>query len=116
MLIGIIVCFVMALAATWLAGIQHIIGAPLLGLFLGIILANCMPQKFLDQSKTGAGFCSKRILRVGIILAGGTLNFSAIMKVAVGQVDACSWQHAFAGGRWNLHLRRYGGGYFVCRN
>ena len=32
MLIGIIVCFVMALAATWLAGIQHIIGAPLLGL------------------------------------------------------------------------------------
>ena len=55
MLIGIIVCFVMALAATWLAGIQHIIGAPLLGLFLGIILANCMPQKFLDQSKTGAG-------------------------------------------------------------
>lgn len=30
MLIGIIVCFVMALAATWLAGIQHIIGAPLL--------------------------------------------------------------------------------------
>ena len=81
MLIGIIVCFVMALAATWLAGIQHIIGAPLLGLFLGIILANCMPQKFLDQSKMGAGFCSKRILRVGIILAGGTLNFNAIMKV-----------------------------------
>ena len=79
MLTAIIDCILIALSATWLASIQHIIGAPLLGLFLGIILANCMPQKFLASSKAGAGFCSKRILRVGIFLAGGTLNFTAIM-------------------------------------
>ena len=81
MLIGIIVCFVMALAATWLAGIQHIIGAPLLGLFLGIILANCMPQKFLDQSKMGAGFCSKRILRVGCLILAGVFLLSVLGSV-----------------------------------
>lgn len=81
MFLGIIVCFAMALAATWLASVQHIIGAPLLGLFLGIILANCMPKPFLERSQKGAGFSSKRILRVGIILAGGTLNFTAIVKV-----------------------------------
>lgn len=75
---GIIICLGMALAATWLTTIQHVISAPLMGLFLGIIIANCMLQKFLANSKAGAGFCSKRILRVGIIFAGGTLNFKGI--------------------------------------
>ncbi len=81
MFIGIIVCLIMAIIATWLASLQHIIGAPLLGLFLGIILANIMPESFLKASQKGAAFSSKRILRIGIILAGGTLNFTAIINV-----------------------------------
>ncbi len=81
MIEGLIVCFVAAFVASWLATLQHIIGAPLLGLFIGILLANFMPKAFLERSQKGAAFSSKRILRVGIILAGATLDFKSIVQV-----------------------------------
>ena len=77
-------CFVCAILASWLGSVQHVMGAPLLGLFLGIILANVMPKSFLQRSQAGAGVSSKRILRVGIILAGATLNFGAVVQVGAG--------------------------------
>lgn len=80
MLFGVIVCVVGAVVATLLADVQHIIGAPMIGLFIGIILSNALPQ-LMGGGKKGFDFASKRILRIGIIIAGGTLNFSAIMKV-----------------------------------
>lgn len=81
MIFGIIVCFVMAVFATVLGYVQHIVGVPMLGLIFGILLANTMPAAFLEKSQKGAAFSSKRLLRLGIILAGGTLNFKAIMNV-----------------------------------
>jgi uncharacterized integral membrane protein (TIGR00698 family) len=84
MLLGLLICCLSALAATWLATLQHIIGAPLLGLFIGILLGNLLPGSLWGRAGKGVAFSSKRILRVGVILAGGTLNFSAVVQAGLG--------------------------------
>jgi uncharacterized integral membrane protein (TIGR00698 family) len=81
MIEGLIICLVAALAASWLATVQHVIGAPLLGLFFGILLSNFLPKGMVQRSQKGAAFSSKRILRLGIILAGATLNFKSVVEV-----------------------------------
>ncbi len=79
MLFGLIVCFVAAVAATFLSGLQHWVGGPMLGLVIGILLANLLPAAFVQKSKKGAAFSSKLILRAGIIITGGTLSFTTIV-------------------------------------
>lgn len=78
MYLGIAVCCLIGIAATWLGGLQHIIGAPMIGMFLGIILANALGQAVVSKAKKGTAFCSKVVLRLGIVLAGGTLSFATI--------------------------------------
>lgn len=84
MALGLIICCVSAAVATWLATLQHIVGAPLLGLFIGIILGNLLPEQVWKRAGKGVAFSSKRILRVGVIVAGGTLNFNAVIRAGVG--------------------------------
>ena len=79
MIFGLIVCFVAAIAATFLAGLQHWVGGPMLGLVIGILLANLLPSAFVGRCKKGAAFSSKLILRAGIIITGGTLSFGTIL-------------------------------------
>lgn len=79
MYFGLILCAVVAAAATALGGLQHFVGAPMLGLVIGILLANFMPAAVMAKAKKGAAFSSKTILRAGIILTGGTLSFSTIV-------------------------------------
>ncbi len=79
MIFGLIVCLIAAAAATFLGGLQHWVGAPMLGLVIGILLSNLLPTGFASKSKKGAAFSSKVILRGGIILTGGTLSFTTIV-------------------------------------
>lgn len=79
MIFGLVVCLVAAVVATFLAGLQHWVGGPMLGLVIGILLANLLPKSFVAKSKKGAAFSSKVILRAGIIITGGTLSFSTIV-------------------------------------
>ena len=79
MIFGLIVCIIAAFVATWLAGLQHWVGGPMLGLVIGILLANLLPKAFAAKSKKGAAFSSKIILRAGIIITGGTLSFATIV-------------------------------------
>lgn len=83
MVYGLVLCLLTGLIAMWLGGLQHFVGAPMLGLFLGIIMANILPEKLLARFRRGAGFSSKYMLKTGIILAGGTLNFSAVLGVGL---------------------------------
>ena len=69
----------MAMAATWLGGVQHVVGAPVIGMFLGMLLSNLAGATITARFKAGAAFASKTILRLGIILAGGTLSFATIV-------------------------------------
>ena len=75
---AIILCLVVALVATYLGTIQNIIGAPMIGLFIGMLILNLGPS--LDKEfKAGTSFAGKKFLKWGIILAGATLNFGQVL-------------------------------------
>ena len=76
--IGIITCLILAIIATKLGKLQHWVGAPMIGLLLGITILNLMPS--IDKDfKAGTTFAGKKFLNIGIILAGGTLNFAEVV-------------------------------------
>ncbi len=96
MYLGIGLCCLLGIVATWLGGLQHIIGAPMIGMFLGILLANWVSPGFLNKIKSGAAFSSKVILRLGIILCGGTLSFTTIVGAGAGALPYIILSIAFA--------------------
>ncbi len=79
MISGILLCLVLAVVSTWLGGLQHVIGAPVIGMFLGMLLANLIGTRLTAPTAKGVAFSSKMILRLGIILCGGTLSFATIL-------------------------------------
>ena len=83
MLLGLILCFALGALAMVLGDAQHFIGAPMIGLFFGSLIANLCPSAFINATKKGAGFASKKFLNAGIILVGGTLSFSQILGVGM---------------------------------
>lgn len=77
-LLAIIVCIIIAVAATFLGGMQKVVGAPMLGLLIGMAVVNTMPS--LDKDfKSGTSFAGKKFLNLGIIITGATLNFNQIL-------------------------------------
>lgn len=81
MIIGLIICLLLALIATFLAGLQNYIGAPMVGLLLGIVISNLWPVS--SEIQKGTKFASGKLLKFGIVLAGGTLSFASIMGSGV---------------------------------
>ena len=80
MITGLILCAAVALLSMWVGGLQRVFGAPIVGLFLGILIANIASKSFLKSTSKGAAFSTKQLLRLGIIIAGGTLSFRAIIS------------------------------------
>ncbi|WP_213975047.1 YeiH family protein [Tepidanaerobacter acetatoxydans] len=78
MFMGIFACIILATIATYLGGLQSIIGAPLLGLFIGMIVSNFIKSATGDYKK-GTTFASKKFLNLGIVLTGATLSFRQIV-------------------------------------
>ncbi len=76
--LAIVICIIIAIAATYLGDMQKIIGAPMIGLFISIIIVNFLPSVDKDF-KAGTSFVGKKFLNLGIILAGATLNFKEIL-------------------------------------
>lgn len=123
MYLGIILCLVVGLAATWLGGLQHFVGGPMIGLFLGVIIANVVPS-LVARTKQGAAFSAKYLLKLGIILAGGTLSFKAVLGVGLTVLpltvfNIClSFATAVLVGRWlKVTLKAsllVGGGTAIC--
>src|SRR5690554_1058137 len=76
--LAIPVCIVIAIVATYLGKVQGFIGAPMIGLFISIVIVNLLPS--IDKDfKAGTSFVGKKFLNLGIILAGATLNFKQIL-------------------------------------
>lgn len=76
--IAIGTCLIIAVIAMFLADKQHYIGGPMIGLLLGILLVNLLPE--LDKEfKGGTKWAGKKFLNLGIILAGATLNFNQVL-------------------------------------
>lgn len=76
---ALLLCLFIAVVATLLSKVQHYIGAPMIGLLVGMLVVNLCPNIGGDFKK-GTAFVGKRYLSLGIILAGGTLNFVDVME------------------------------------
>ena len=75
---AIILCLIVAVLATFLGGLQNIVGAPMIGLFIGMLILNFGPD-IDDEFKSGTTYAGKQFLKWGIILAGATLNFKEVL-------------------------------------
>ena len=77
-LIGIIFCFITAIPA-WLLGMKFpIIGGPVFGILIGMIIAFFRRPEKLEK---GIKFTSKYILQYSIILLGFEMNLFNVIKV-----------------------------------
>lgn len=74
---AIATCLLVAIVATWLAGLQQVIGGPMIGLLIGMLIVNLIPVD--TDFKKGTSFAGKKFLNIGIILAGATLNFAQVL-------------------------------------
>lgn len=73
---GVAACVLLAAAATFLASVQSVVGAPMIGLLLGIVVMNLTEPG--EAFFRGTKFCAKKVLSAAIIVAGATLNIRQI--------------------------------------
>lgn len=59
------------------------VSAIIVGILLGFILGNIIPEKTKAQFHAGVGFSSKRILRLGVILYGFQITFTQIIDFGI---------------------------------
>lgn len=89
---GVVFVAVLAMAATYIAGIpvlQKLSISPLIvGIILGMVLGNSVRQRFPEVWTPGIIFSAKKILRLAIILYGFRITFQQIAAVGVSGLAA----------------------------
>lgn len=91
---GILLALVIALAATGLGGIFPIIGGPVFGILLGIIINNTIGKP--AWSVSGVKFTSKKILQYAIILLGTGLSLTQVWKTGLESLYVMLFTLSFA--------------------
>ncbi|HEY9061864.1 MAG TPA: YeiH family protein [Pseudobacteroides sp.] len=100
---GILMSFVIALIATWLGNRYPIIGGPVFGIVIGIILNNAVGKP--AWAEAGVNFTSKKILQWAIIILGGGLSLTQIWKTGIQSLSvmlltlSCAFIAAYGFGR-----------------
>ena len=75
---GILLAFILGLVATYLGSKFSVVGGPVFGILLGMLVA-FFPRK--GSFEPGITFTSKKILQSAIVLLGFSLNLFQIFKV-----------------------------------
>ena len=87
---GILLITVMSVAAWFMAMIPAVkalsLSSLIMGIVLGMIFANTYRSRVPEAWEPGLKFCSKRMLRLGIILYGFRLTFQDVVAVGVSAV------------------------------
>ncbi|MGT2957852.1 hypothetical protein A9Q68_01800 [Streptococcus bovimastitidis] len=78
---GILICLALALPAWFLGQALPIIGGPVFGILLGMLIA-LFYQK-CDKTQLGIAFTSKYILQTAVVLLGFGLNLTQVLKVGL---------------------------------
>jgi len=78
---GILFAFTIALIATWLGGILPIVGGPVFGIIIGIIINNVFGKP--KNTLKGIGFTSKKVLQWAIIVLGAGLSFTKVLQTGM---------------------------------
>ena len=73
---GILMALLIALVAFWLGGKFPIIGGPVFGIIIGILINNTVGKP--KWSESGIRFTSKKILQWAIIVLGGSLSLAQV--------------------------------------
>lgn len=100
---GILMSFVIALVATWLGYRYPIIGGPVFGIVVGIILNNTVGKPAWLEA--GIKFTSKKILQWAIIILGGGLSLTQVWKTGIQSLSvmlltlSCAFIAAYSFGR-----------------
>ncbi len=87
---GLLLIVLFAAVATALSTLpffQHLSLSPLvLGILIGIVFANTLGRYLPEEWRSGLKFCSKRILRIGIIFFGFRLTLADVAQVGLSAV------------------------------
>lgn len=90
MLHGILLITLFSLAAFYLGEFEffrHLSISPMiLGIILGMLYANSLRNNLPETWTPGIIFCSKRVLRIGIILYGFKLTFQNVLQVGLSSI------------------------------
>lgn len=78
---GILLSLILALVAAWLGNKYPVIGGPVFGIVIGIIINNSIGKP--AWSADGVKFTSKKILQWAIIVLGGSLSLSQVWKTGL---------------------------------
>lgn len=78
---GILFAFVIALIATWLGNVLPIVGGPVFGIIIGIIINNIFGKP--KNTLKGIGFTSKKVLQWAIIVLGAGLSFTKVLQTGM---------------------------------
>ena len=96
---GFAVIAVMSLIAWYIAGLDAVkalsFSSLIVGILLGMVYANTLRTKQPKEWDSGIKFCSKRMLRLGIILYGFRFTFQDV--IAVGKERRRNTRAAIAG-------------------
>ncbi|MFS1664359.1 YeiH family protein [Streptococcus sp. zg-JUN1979] len=76
---GIGVCLFISIVAWFLGQSYPVIGAPVFGLLMGIVIGMFYTNR--TQTATGIAFTSKYLLQVAVVLLGFGLNMTQVLKV-----------------------------------
>lgn len=93
-LAGIFLSLMIALAATWLGNKFPLIGGPVFGIVLGIILNNIFGKPHWAQS--GIKFTSKVILQLAVVLLGTGLSLTQVWKTGLSSLNVMLFTLSFA--------------------
>lgn len=92
MLHGVLLMTLFACAAFYIGGMDWVkalsLSPMVVGIILGMLYANSLRNNLPDTWVPGIVFCSKRVLRFGIILYGFRLTFQDVMAVGMTAVVA----------------------------
>lgn len=78
---GLSIAILISLLAWFLGNLFPIIGGPVLGLFIGLLLGIILRDS--QKLKTGMQFTSKKVLQYAVILLGFGLNLSQVFQVGL---------------------------------
>ncbi len=77
-ILGILVCFVIAIPATIFGKMFPVIGSPVIAIFIGMLFMRVF-QKY-ESLNSGLKFTSKKILQTAVVLLGFSLSLDTILK------------------------------------
>lgn len=90
MLHGVMLIALFACAAFYIGGMDWVkalsLSPMVVGIILGMLYVNSLRNNLPDTWVPGIKFCSKRVLRTGIILYGFKLTFQDVMAVGISAI------------------------------